>query len=286
MPHTIGIIGGSGLYEIEGLKNIQEKKIKTPFGSPSDVFVIGQIKETTLVFLPRHGKGHVLSPSEINYRANIWAMKKLGVQSLLSLSAVGSMKEEIKPGDVVVVDQFIDRTRGLRKHTFFEGGLVGHVSFADPICKALAEVVCQATQNVTTRLHKGGTYLCMEGPQFSTRAESHLYRSWGVDVIGMTGIPEVKLAREAELCYATIAFSTDYDCWKEDEEAVSADKVLATIKKNVDTSKKIIQEVIPLIASKTSCECAQTLKYALVRDPSKISSRLKKDLGLLLGKYL
>ena len=286
MPHTIGIIGGSGLYEIEGLKNIQEKKIKTPFGSPSDVFVIGQIKETTLVFLPRHGKGHVLSPSEINYRANIWAMKKLGVQSLLSLSAVGSMKEEIKPGDVVVVDQFIDRTRGLRKHTFFEGGLVGHVSFADPICKALADSVCRATQNVTSRLHKRGTYLCMEGPQFSTRAESHLYRSWGVDVIGMTAIPEVKLAREAEICYSTIAFSTDYDCWKEEEEAVSADKVLATIKKNVDTAKKIIQEVISLIGSKTSCECAQTLKHALVTDHTKIPSKIKKDLAPLLGKYL
>ena len=286
MPHTIGIIGGSGLYEIEGLKNIQEKKIKTPFGSPSDVFVIGQIKETTLVFLPRHGKGHVLSPSEINYRANIWAMKKLGVQSLLSLSAVGSMKEEIKPGDVVVVDQFIDRTRGLRKHTFFEGGLVGHVSFADPICKALADSVCRATQNVTSRLHKRGTYLCMEGPQFSTRAESHLYRSWGVDVIGMTAIPEVKLAREAEICYSTIAFSTDYDCWKEEEEAVSADKVLATIKKNVDTAKKIIQEVILLIGSKTSCECAQTLKHALVTDHTKIPSKIKKDLAPLLGKYL
>src|SRR3989338_5472882 len=285
MPNVIGIIGGSGLYEIEGLKNIQKKKVQTPFGAPSDIFVMGQLQGATLLFLPRHGRGHPLSPSEINYRANIWAMKKLGVQTLLSMSAVGSMKEEIKPGDVVVVDQFIDRTKGIRKHTFFEKGIVAHISFADPICKALAEVVCQATQNVTTRLHKGGTYLCMEGPQFSTRAESHLYRSWGVDVIGMTGIPEVKLAREAELCYATIAFSTDYDCWKEDEEAVSADKVLATIKKNVDTSKKIIQEVIPLIASKTSCECAQTLKYALVRDPSKISSRLKKDLGLLLGKY-
>src|SRR3989338_6572182 len=252
MPHTIGIIGGSGLYEIEGLKNIQEKKIKTPFGAPSDIFVIGQLKGSTLVFLPRHGRGHVLSPSEINYRANIWAMKKLGVQTLLSLSAVGSMKEEIRPGDVVVVDQFIDRTKGIREHTFFEKGLVAHVSFADPVCKALADVVCQATKKVTSRVHKKGTYLCMEGPQFSTRAESHLYRSWGVDVIGMTAIPEVKLAREAEICYSTIAFSTDYDCWKEDEEAVSADKVLATIKKNVDTAKKIIQEVIPLIKSLNS----------------------------------
>ncbi|MBI3016437.1 MAG: S-methyl-5'-thioadenosine phosphorylase [Deltaproteobacteria bacterium] len=291
MSHTIGIIGGSGLYEIEGLKNIQEKKIKTPFGIPSDVFTIGQLKETTLVFLPRHGKGHLLSPSEINYRANVFGMKKLGVQTLLSLSAVGSMKEEIKPGDVVVVDQFIDRTKGIREHTFFEKGLVAHVSFADPICKALADIVCQATQKVTSRLgqrplHKKGTYLCMEGPQFSTRAESRLYRSWGVDVIGMTAVPEVKLAREAEICYSTIAFSTDYDCWKEDEEAVSADKVLATIKKNVDTAKKIIQEVIPLIVSKTSCGCAQTLKYALVTDRTKIPSKTKKDLTLLLGKYL
>ncbi len=286
MSHTIGIIGGSGLYEIDGLKNIQTKKVQTPFGAPSDVFVRGQLHGATLVFLPRHGRGHVLSPSEINYRANIWAMKKLGVQTLLSMSAVGSMKEEIRPGDVVIVDQFIDRTKGIRKHTFFEKGIVGHVSFADPICKALADVVCQATQKVTLRLHKEGTYLCMEGPQFSTRAESHLYRSWGVDVIGMTAVPEVKLAREAGLCYATIAFSTDYDCWKEEEEAVSADKVLATIKKNVDTAKKIIQEVIPLMNSKTSCQCAETLKYALVTDPTKIPSKTKKDLALLLGKYV
>ena len=286
MPHTIGIIGGSGLYEIEGLKNIQSKKIQTPFGAPSDHFILGQLQKTTLVFLPRHGRGHVLSPSEINYRANIWAMKKLGVQILLSVSAVGSMKEEIQPGDMVVVDQFIDRTKGIRKHTFFEKGIVGHVSFADPICKALADIVCQATQKVTSRLHKKGTYLCMEGPQFSTRAESHLYRSWGVDVIGMTAIPEVKLAREAELCYATLALSTDYDCWKEEEEAVSADKVLATIKKNVDTAKKIIQEVIPLMNLKTSCGCAQTLKYAWVTDPTKIPSKTKKDLALLIGKYL
>ena len=286
MPHTIGIIGGSGLYEIEGLKNIQSKKIQTPFGAPSDHFILGQLQKTTLVFLPRHGRGHVLSPSEINYRANIWAMKKLGVQILLSVSAVGSMKEEIQPGDMVVVDQFIDRTKGIRKHTFFEKGIVGHVSFADPICKALADIVCQATQKVTSRLHKKGTYLCMEGPQFSTRAESHLYRSWGVDVIGMTAIPEVKLAREAELCYATLALSTDYDCWKEEEEAVSADKVLATIKKNVDTAKKIIQEVIPLMNLKTSCGCAQTLKYALVTDPTQIPSKTKKDLALLIGKYV
>ena len=286
MPHTIGIIGGSGLYEIEGLKNIQSKKIQTPFGAPSDHFILGQLQKTTLVFLPRHGRGHVLSPSEINYRANIWAMKKLGVQILLSVSAVGSMKEEIQPGDMVVVDQFIDRTKGIRKHTFFEKGIVGHVSFADPICKALADIVCQATQKVTSRLHKKGTYLCMEGPQFSTRAESHLYRSWGVDVIGMTAIPEVKLARKAELCYATLALSTDYDCWKEEEEAVSADKVLATIKKNVDTAKKIIQEVIPLMNLKTSCGCAQTLKYALVTDPTQIPSKTKKDLALLIGKYV
>lgn len=282
----IGIIGGSGLYDIKGLKNIQEKKIKTPFGAPSDAFILGQLKDATLVFLPRHGRGHALSPSEINYRANIFGMKKLGVQTLLSLSAVGSMKEEIKPGNVVIVDQFIDHTQGIRKHTFLEGGIVGHVSFAQPICGALAECVYQATQKVTSRIHKGGTYLCMEGPQFSTRAESHLYRSWGVDVIGMTAIPEAKLAREAGLCYSTIAFSTDYDCWKEEEEAVSADKVLATIKKNVDTAKKIIQEVIPLLSSKNTCGCSQALKCALVTDPAKVPAKLKKDLAPLLGKYL
>ena len=228
---VIGIIGGSGLYDIDGLKNISRKKIVTPFGKPSDEFVIGELQGVPFVFLPRHGKGHTLNPSDINYRANIYGMKKCGVTSLFSLSAVGSMKEEISPGDVVIVDQFIDRTKGYRNDTFFEKGLVAHVAFADPICPALLSVAHESVKKVGITVHKGGTYLCMEGPQFSTRAESLLYRQWGVSVIGMTNIPEVKLAREAEMCYASIVFSTDYDCWKASEEVVSADKVLAMIKK-------------------------------------------------------
>ncbi len=281
----VGIIGGSGLYEINGLKNIRRKKVTTPFGKPSDEFVLGDLNGTTLAFLPRHGRGHVFSPSEINYRANIYGMKKLGVDRLISLSAVGSMKEHIPPGDVVIVDQFIDRTKGIRRHTFFEKGIVAHVSCAHPVCPDLSRITYEAAKKVTPKVHMGGTYLCMEGPQFSTKAESLLYRSWGVDVIGMTNVPESKLAREAELCYTSIAFSTDFDCWKEEEEAVSADKVLATIKKNVDTAKKIIKEVTSLISKSKSCMCSEALKFAIVTDGSKIPSKIKKDLDLLIGKY-
>ena len=283
---VIGVIGGSGLYEIDGLQNVREEKVTTPFGNPSDPFILGEFNQTTLVFLPRHGKGHRLSPSEINYRANIWGLKKLGVEVVLSVSAVGSMKENIPPGDVVIIDQFIDRTKGIRKHTFFEGGCVAHVSLAHPICPELAKIAYEATQKVTQRVHRTGTYLCMEGPQFSTKAESLLYRSWNVDVIGMTNVPECKLAREAQLCYVTLAFSTDFDCWKEGEEAVSADKVLATIKKNVDTAKKIIKEVFFLIPKKRNCSCEQALKNAIVTDLTKIPLPLKENLKLLTGKYV
>lgn len=282
----IGVIGGSGLYEIEGLKNLRRKKLSTPFGKPSDEFVLGDLNGVMLVFLPRHGRGHLYSPSEINYRANIYGMKKLGVDHLISMSAVGSMKEHIPPGDVVIIDQFIDRTKGIRKHTFLEKGIVGHVSCAYPVCPSLSQAAYEATKKVTPTAHMGGTYLCMEGPQFSTKAESLLYRSWGVDVIGMTNVPESKLAREAELCYTSIAFSTDFDCWKEEEEAVSADKVLATIKKNVDTAKKIIIEVIPLIPKQKKCLCSEAMKFAIVTDASKIPAKVKKDLNLLIGKYI
>ncbi|MBI4041407.1 MAG: S-methyl-5'-thioadenosine phosphorylase [Deltaproteobacteria bacterium] len=282
---SLGIIGGSGLYEIAGLQRLAKKTLRTPFGDPSDAYLIGELNGETLVFLPRHGVGHRFNPSEINYRANIYGMKKLGVSSILSFSAVGSMKAEIKPKDVVIVDQFIDRTVGYRKHTFFEQGMVAHVSMAKPVCWALSEIAYQAAKHVAPQVHPSGVYLCMEGPQFSTRAESLLYRSWGVDVIGMTNFTEAKLAREAELCYATLAFSTDYDCWKEDEEAVSAEKVLAVIGANVETAKKIIQEAATLFSKKKSCECPHALQQGLVTDVSKISAKTRKKLGLFLRKH-
>ena len=282
----VGIMGGSGLYEMEGLKNIRHKTVQTPFGDPSDQLVTGELEGVEFVFLPRHGRGHMISPSEINYRANIFAMKTLGAQYLLSLSAAGSMKEEICPGDLVIVDQFIDRTKGIRKHTFFEGGLVGHVSFGDPVCIHFSNVVYTAAKNVVSRIHKGGAYLCMEGPQFSTRAESLLYRSWGVSVIGMTNMPEAKLAREAELCYASIAFSADYDWWREGEEEVSADKVLAVIKKNVETAKRVVKALPSFIPEQRRCKCAEALKFAIISDRQRIPEKLKQDLKPLIGKYL
>lgn len=279
----IGIIGGSGLYEIQGLKKNQEKKWITPLGSPSDRFLIGELGAHTFVFLPRHGRDHTISPSEINYRANILGMKQLGVEIIFSVSAVGSMKEEIYPGDIVIVDQFIDWTKGIRKHTFFEKGCVGHISFAYPICQSTADVAYRAAQKITSRVHPKGTYICIEGPQFSTRAESLLYRSFGVDVIGMTNVPECKLAREAGICYAALALSTDYDCWREGEEAVSVNKVLQTLKKNVETAKKIIQEISRLISSKKRCECREASKAALVTDFSKTPAKTKMILKFLRG---
>lgn len=281
----VGVIGGSGLYEIEGLKNVKRKKIKTPFGNPSDEYVIGDYEGVMLVFLPRHGRGHLIPPSDINYRANVFGMKLLGVEALVSISAVGSMKEEIEPGDIVIVDQFFDRTKGGRKATFFEKGIVSHISFGEPVCPQWSESVYQAAEQVSKRVHKGGTYLCMEGPQFSTRAESRIYRSWGVDVIGMTNLPEAKLAREAELCYAAVAFSTDYDSWREGEEVVTADAVLKTLRENADTAKKMIQKIPSAIPASPTCHCGTALKYALVTDPEKISKKIKERLKPLIGKY-
>jgi len=220
MADILGVIGGSGLYEMEGLRNVRTVSVRTPFGDPSDALVVGEIGGRTLAFLPRHGRGHRIPPSQINYRANIYALKKVGVKWVLSLSAVGSMRETIRPRDIVVVDQFFDCTR-FRPNTFFSDGVVGHIPFADPVCPSLSGLAFQAAKKVVRRVHRGGTYLCMEGPAFSTRAESRIYRKWGVDVIGMTNCPEAKLAREAELCYATLALATDYDCWHEAEEDVS-----------------------------------------------------------------
>lgn len=279
----VGIIGGSGLYEMPGLKIKEEKKINTPFGAPSDAFTIGELEGREVIFLPRHGRGHRISPTEINYRANIYGMKQLGVTWLLAISAVGSLREEIHPGHMVIIDQFIDRTRQ-RPSTFFGDGVVAHVSFADPICNATADAVYAACQQAGVTTHRGGTYVCMEGPAFSTRAESHWYRSMGASVIGMTNLQEAKLAREAELCFATIALSTDYDCWKEDE-VVDVSKVVATVKLNVANAQNIIRHVVPRLQHR-HCHCGRALQGAIMTDPKTIDHAARQRLGLLIEKYL
>ena len=282
---VVGVIGGSGLYDMEGLTDIKEVRVETPFGEPSDAYVTGSLGDTRLVFLPRHGRGHRLLPGEINYRANIYGMKKLGVEWLISVSAVGSMREEIEPGHIVIIDQFFDRTKG-RSSTFFGNGIAGHVEFGEPVCGELASALYGAAKEAGAAVHKGGTYVCMEGPQFSTKAESRMYRSWGVDVIGMTNIPEAKLAREAELCYATIALSTDYDCWHETQESVTVEMILNTIKKNVSTARNIIKGALSKIQGPRKCACPSAMKYAVVTDKDVIPEETKKDMELLIGKYL
>lgn len=282
---ALGVIGGSGLYELEGLEEVRWVKVDTPFGSPSDELMVGRLSGKTLVFLPRHGRGHRISPSELNARANIFALKTLGVSRIVSVSAVGSMREEIRPGDIVVCDQFFDRTRG-RPSTFFEGGIVVHVHFADPVCPDLSRLLYDAGLEVGASMHWGGTYLVMEGPQFSTRAESRVYRQWGVDVIGMTNLPEAKLAREAEICYATLALATDYDCWHETEEDVSIEAVLAVIRKNVSTARSILRRVVDKVDARRTCACARALENAIVTDAHLIPERIKRDLEPLVGRYL
>ncbi len=283
---VIGVIGGSGLYEIEGLSEIREVEIDTPFGKPSDVLITGTLDGVPMVFLPRHGRGHRLLPSEVPYRANIHAMKQLGVQRIISVSAVGSMREEIVPGDIVIPDQFFDRTQGKRASTFFGEGVVGHVQFADPVCGDLSASLAQAASEVGATVHKGGTYLCIEGPNFSTRAESNIYRSWGVDIIGMTNLPEARLAREAEICYGTVALATDYDCWYEGHDDVSVEAVLAIIKQNVATARNIIKLAAGLAATNRPCGCGNALQYAIMTDTSQISATIRQRLALLLDKYL
>ena len=285
MGDILGVIGGSGLYGMEGLANVRTVSVKTPFGDPSDSIVVGELEGRTLAFLPRHGRGHRMLPSQINYRANLYALKKIGVKWVLSISAVGSMKEDIRPGDIVVVDQFFDHTK-FRPNTFFGDGIVGHIPFADPVCPNLADIAYAAAKKVVRRTHRGGTYLCMEGPAFSTRAESRIYRKWGIDVIGMTNMPEAKLAREAELCYATLALATDYDCWHETEQDVSIESVLAIIRKNVENSKRIVREVARRIPGKISCGCGEILKYAVITDRKRIPAAKRRSLSLLIGKYL
>lgn len=282
---SVGIIGGSGLYEMEGLKILDEVRLETPFGRPSDAYILGEIEGRKVAFLPRHGRGHRISPSELNFRANIWGMKKLGVETIIGVSAVGSMREEIHPGDMVIIDQFFDRTKG-RVSTFFTEGVVAHVTFADPLCPVLRRLLIEAGKVVGARVHEKGTYICMEGPQFSTRAESNIYRQWGVDVIGMTNLQEAKLAREAEICYATIALSTDYDCWHETHDDVTIGAVLEVLKKNVETAKGMIRETIRKLPLKRDCECGRALAHAILTDRRLIPEETKKKLAVIAGKYL
>ena len=285
MNPTIGIIGGSGLYSMPGFEAQQERPLETPWGSPSDAYVIGKLAGKEVAFLARHGRGHRISPSELNFRANIYGMKMLGVERILSLSAVGSLKEEHQPLDFVIPDQFVDRTRG-RVSTFFGEGLVAHISFAHPICSQLAHVAHQAakTQGVTAKL--GGTYLCMEGPAFSTLAESQLYRSWGMDVIGMTNLQEAKLAREAEICYTTIAMVTDYDCWHPDHDAVTVNDIIANLMHNAANAAKLVTEAVRTMPAARECKCGSALAHALITDRKTLPEGTRKKLELLVGKYL
>ena len=282
---TIGIIGGSGLYNIEGITDVESLSLDTPFGKPSDNFTLGILEGKKVAFLPRHGKGHTILPSELNFRANIYGMKKLGVEHIIAVSAVGSMKEEIKPLDIVIPDQFFDRTRG-RISTFFGNGIVGHVSFADPVCNNLATLLYESAKSVNAQVHKGGAYLCMEGPLFSTRAESHVYRQWGVSVIGMTNLQEAKLAREAEICYSTLAMATDYDCWHEEEESVTLEMVISNLNKNAEMAKKILKIAIPKIKQSRTCICATAAKDAIVTNKDIVPEETKRKLEVIFGKYL
>jgi len=281
----IAVIGGSGLYEIEGMASIEEVKPKTPFGEPSDAIIIGELEGNRIAFLPRHGRGHYVSPTEIPVRANIYALKSLGVECIISVSAVGSLQEEIHPLDLVVPDQLIDRTRS-RVNTFFGDGLVAHVAFAEPFCPVLSDILYQAAVETGAGVHKGGTYVVMEGPLFSTKAESNLYRSWGASVVGMTALPEAKLAREAEICYATVACATDYDCWHEAEESVTIEMVIANLQKNVGRAKSIIKTAISRIPQTRECGCGEALKDAIITAPDKIPEKTKRELALLVGKYI
>jgi 5'-methylthioadenosine phosphorylase len=281
----IGIIGGSGLYDIEGLRKVMERPVKTPFGAPSDKVLLGELEGVRIAFLSRHGRGHRMNPSEINYRANIYALKSLGVRRVISVSAVGSMKESIKPGDVVLPDQFIDLTKR-RVSTFFEGGIVAHVAFGDPVCASLGSALLEAGRTVGATVHQGGVYLCIEGPQFSTKGESRLYRQWGTSVIGMTNLPEAKLAREAELCYSTVALATDYDCWHETEEAVTVEAILTTLRQNVTLAKRLLRAVLPAVAAVKACSCQRALQDAIITAPDQMPAALRRKLALLMDRVV
>jgi 5'-methylthioadenosine phosphorylase len=280
----IGIIGGSGLYSMPGFKAEEEVHAETPFGPPSDNYVLGELAGRPVAFLARHGRGHRLSPSELNYRANIYGMKSLGVERIISLSAVGSLKEEHRPLDFVIPDQFVDRTRG-RISTFFGDGLVAHISFAHPICPELAWVVANACTDAGVRAAQGGTYLCMEGPAFSTKAESNLYRSWGMDVIGMTNLQEAKLAREAEICYVTVAMVTDYDCWHPDHDAVTVNQIIATLTRNAENACAVVAHAVAKMPTERTCTCGSALAHAIITDRKLVPEATRRKLGILIDKY-
>ena len=281
---ALGIIGGSGLYEIEGFEDVRWVRVKTPFGDPSDAYCTGRLGDRRVVFLPRHGRAHRVTPSEINYRANIYGLKSLGVRWVISVSAVGSMKEEIHPLDLVIPDQFYDHTKR-RISSFFGDGIVGHVGLADPVCPALGDLLETGGREAGARVHRGGTYICIEGPQFSTRGESQIYRRWGVSVIGMTNMPEAKLAREAELCYATLALATDYDVWHETHAAVSVEAVVANLLKNVATAKVVLKRVIPRVGKPCDAGCGDALASAVITNPAAFPRRTRQRLALLLDRY-
>jgi len=285
MSIQIGIIGGSGLYDMAELSEREERRIETPFGEPSAPYVIGMLRGQRVAFLARHGRGHRLLPSELNFRANMFGFKVLGVEWILSASAVGSLKEALQPLDIVLPDQFIDRTHG-RIGTFFGHGIAAHVGFAHPICPALSGLAAEAGRTVGARMHKGGTYVCMEGPQFSTLAESNLYRSWGGDVIGMTNLQEAKLAREAEICYATLALVTDYDCWHPSHDTVTVEMIVANLQQNARTAQQIIADVVGRLPAPRTCECERALATAIITNRDVIPDRVKRDLAPIIGKYV
>jgi 5'-methylthioadenosine phosphorylase len=280
----IGIIGGSGLYHIPGFEEREEATIQTPFGAPSDNYALGTLGGRRVAFLARHGRGHRISPSELNFRANIYGMKSLGVERIISLSAVGSLKEEHRPLDFVLPDQFFDRTRG-RISTFFGEGLVAHISFADPVCPQLTEVVAGACRGAAVNVKQGGTYLCMEGPAFSTKAESNVYRSWGMDVIGMTNLQEAKLAREAEICYVTVAMVTDYDCWHADHDAVTVQDIIANLQQNAENACKVVAGAVAAMPKARTCKCGSALSHAILTDRQAVPQATKQKLGILIDKY-
>ena len=284
---TLGVIGGSGLYELPGLEAVERLRVSTPFGDPSDEIVVGRLAGARLLFLPRHGRGHRLLPSELPFRANVWALKSLGADCLLAVSAVGSLREEIVPGHVVVPDQIIDRTRGRQdESTFFGRGIVAHVQFADPFCPRLSRALLDAADAAGATVHAGGTYVCMEGPAFSTRAESHLYRSWGAHVIGMTNLQEAKLAREAELCFATLALATDYDCWHEAHDDVQIEDILRVIAANVELARRTVAALAPRLPAPAECACGRALEHAIITDRTMIPAAVKRDLAPIAGRYL
>jgi 5'-methylthioadenosine phosphorylase len=285
MSKRIGVIGGSGLYSMPGFTDQEEVRLETPFGDPSDAFICGNLEGKPVAFLARHGRGHRISPSELNFRANIWGMKKLGVEWIISLSAVGSLKEEHKPLDFVIPDQFVDRTRG-RVSTFFGAGLVAHISFGDPVCHDLARLLHHSCLEAGVPAKMGGTYLCMEGPAFSTKAESNLYRSWGMDVIGMTNLQEAKLAREAELCYATIAMVTDYDCWHPDHDAVTVADIIRNLTHNAENAAKVVRAAVKALSmGGRACPCSRALEHALITDKKSVPEATYRKLELIVGKY-